>query len=1326
MDDINLTSDSNYVSSGDSSETAGLAGQLRDLLYSDERYRIAAENSSEIIIDYNLLQDSVYFATSRVKQLYGIPQNIEGGRDYLVRNGIVQPESEYDFLEMFQRIRDGVPRAQCTVKTRTAEGEFRWNQIVLSTLFDENNRSVRAIGVMKDITQQKEVELQYESELLYRDAMRRDALLVYEMDLTHRRAISGAELPLSQLGVPYTDDYDEVTRLIIGKMVHHEDQQMLLSVLDADSLLYEYSRGNSKIEVEYRRVTETGDPFWVCCTVYLTDDKQEETVRAFYYVHDINEAKKEELRLREKAERDLLTGLYNKVTTEQLVSLATASAPPEGTVCAFYIIDLDNFKGINDQLGHAFGDAVLSETARKLQALCSSGDIAGRIGGDEFALFVKNLSSREAAAACAENICALFHNVYSGAVQNLKVSGTVGVSIFPDDASSFGDLYHKADLALYAAKNKGKDTYCVYTPDLHEAGDGSRVATVIDRGAGKSFSDNVIEYVFRILYESQDLRRAVSGILELITKHFNFSRGYIYEAMGTSSLYQCTFEWCAPGIASLKGELPRLEGNLAELCTSMFQEDRMCVMETPADIPLLFRVTPALRNVCSRLQYALHSEGQLSGFIGFDQCGDTALNPAKLSVLEGVAQTLDLFFSERKANEKRQHAQAMLQAITDGMHTCTYVVDPATYVLNFVNESTLEKIPNAKAGTFCYAGIRGRSKPCDDCPLGQMLNKGLREYQTEMYLDPYHLWAKIDVSLIQLADGKEYALFAGHDFTEQRGENDPQVVNADAFTRDATLYNALSRSTDDYLYMCDMSRNLFYFPQEMVDEFWLPAQIVEDAIPLWRSRLHVNDRESFTRDIANMMEGKTNCHYQEYRALNKDGQWVWLRCRGYLHRNKSGVPTLFAGVITNLEKKSIIDSLTGLPNKYQFERRLRETLTQRVGGWLMLLGLDNFKNVNNLYGWEFGDHILHDAARKLQALLPEYLQFYRLDGDKFGVYCVNGSGPSVESIYNAVYNAFQPQQECDGRRYYCTVSGGYTMFEEDTVSFTTLFRQAEFALDYSKSEGKNRLNRYSEPLMGNKDRILTLIERLRESVDHGCAGFELFYQPQVDAASQKLHGAEALLRWSCRDYGSVSPVEFIPLLEQTGLIHAVGRWVIEQAAATSRNWCRTHPNFTISVNISFLQLQDNGFLPYLEQLIRAGKLEPSHIHLELTESCIATTSASLLELFYNLRRIGFCIEMDDFGTGYSSLSVLKTAPADIVKIDRAFVMNIADSDFDATFIQFIVSLCHSVGIRVCLEGVETWEEYRLVEPMKLDYIQGYLFGKPQSRASFEQNFLKNK
>lgn len=537
------------------------------------------------------------------------------------------------------------------------------------------------------------------------------------------------------------------------------------------------------------------------------------------------------------------------------------------------------------------------------------------------------------------------------------------------------------------------------------------------------------------------------------------------------------------------------------------------------------------------------------------------------------------------------------------------------------------------------------------------------------------------------------------------------------------LYDALKESTDDYIFVGNMQTGVFCYSPSMVEEFGLPGEVVENAAAFWGKLIHPHDEKGFLESNQEIADGRTESHCIEYRAKNVRGEWIWLRCRGRMIRNRKEEPALFAGFITNLGKRDKTDHVTGLSDRFSFEGSIKKYLLEdqtvkRIG--VMILGMDSFKNINELYDQSFGDGILKITAGRISALLPDNAQIYRLDGDEFGIIILNGEDREYRRIYESIHGQFQRQQEYNGRKYYCTVSGGYASYPEDADNYLDLVKRAGYSLEDSKQKGKNRVTGFLPEMLGKKERALELSELLRESIERGFSGFSLRYQPQVEAGTGRLFGAEALARWRCSKYGEISPVEFIPLLEQSGMILPLGKWVLTRAAETCRKWCEINPDFHMSVNLSYRQLQEEDLAKEVCAILEGLDLPPQNITMELTETFWVKADEGVRKILDELRGAGIRLAMDDFGVGYSSLFSLKSIPVDVVKIDRDFVKGISTDLFNATFIRSITELCHDVGKNVCLEGVEITEEYEVVKAMELDWIQGYYFGHPEKKKDFEK------
>lgn len=546
-----------------------------------------------------------------------------------------------------------------------------------------------------------------------------------------------------------------------------------------------------------------------------------------------------------------------------------------------------------------------------------------------------------------------------------------------------------------------------------------------------------------------------------------------------------------------------------------------------------------------------------------------------------------------------------------------------------------------------------------------------------------------------------------------------------------TLFDILKQTCDQYLFACDPQSKQYMISPGMQAEFALPHAEAKDMDKYWSILIHPDDLESYQTDIDRIYSGQSEEHDLEYRVKNRRGDYVWVRCHGKSIRDQEGKAIFFAGVISKLAQKSKVDALTGLLNKYSFEQAVKGCLEEYrstgTTGALMIFGLDNFKIVNETYNRFFGDAVLQKIAQRLENALPAELTLYKLDGDEFGIVYMGATEADIETLFHAIQRTAMAPQEINQKMYFCTLSAGTVFFPQGGKDYLVLHKHAEAALDIAKKQGKNKNYLFSKAVYNRWVRSIAMRDDLQKSVEHGCEGFELFFQPQVLASSRSLCGAEALLRWRNPKGKMVAPMEFIRLLEETKLIIPVGKWLFEKAIVIGKKWQDMVPDFHISINVSYEQLKDNTFKDFVPQCLKRHQMKPELITLELTESCIVADWDFVNKTFDFFRAQGLKIAMDDFGTGYSSLSYLKNLSTDIVKIDREFVRKILVNDFDKKVVKYTVQLCQSVGMKVCIEGVETKEEYRLLTgECQADMIQGYLFGHPESEEAFVQKFILDK
>lgn len=544
-------------------------------------------------------------------------------------------------------------------------------------------------------------------------------------------------------------------------------------------------------------------------------------------------------------------------------------------------------------------------------------------------------------------------------------------------------------------------------------------------------------------------------------------------------------------------------------------------------------------------------------------------------------------------------------------------------------------------------------------------------------------------------------------------------------------FNTLPRSSDAYFFIYDLKAGIIVLSENWVADFEMPGRVINDMGAVWMPRLHPDDRAKLSKAWQEAMEqGLTDEIDIELRARDRSDRYVWLRRRSVLLRDAHGKPYFSAGIMVRLEQINRADTVTGLLNRTQFERAVKEALNEfrrtGVAGAILLLGLDNFKIVNETYNRSFGNRVLRSAADQITNILPEGVMLYKLDGDEFGVVLRGASAETAGEIFKAIQIYMSRQQFIDGKMYFCTVSGGTVIYPQGGREYLALHKRAEAALDLAKRDGKNRNVVFTREQYNRWMRVLAMRDTIKTSVENSCEGFSLFYQPQVSASSQRLIGAEALLRWKNPQGAMVSPMEFVPVLEETKMILPLGKWIIEEALKTCKKWREYVPDFHISINVSYAQIKDVTFFPFVFEMIDALGLPPDAVTLELTESMIVSDWTFLHQRFNEFREKGVRIAMDDFGTGYSSLAYLKKLPCDIVKLDREFVRHILENDFDRQLVEYTVTLCHRMGIEVCIEGVEETEVYNIVtKECRADYIQGYLFGRPASETDFVRQYMES-
>ena len=416
------------------------------------------------------------------------------------------------------------------------------------------------------------------------------------------------------------------------------------------------------------------------------------------------------------------------------------------------------------------------------------------------------------------------------------------------------------------------------------------------------------------------------------------------------------------------------------------------------------------------------------------------------------------------------------------------------------------------------------------------------------------------------------------------------------------------------------------------------------------------------------------------------------------------------------------DSLTGLPNRVLLEDRLSQAIahSMREGHVfaVAVFDLDRFKVVNDSFGHRIGDELLKQAAQRIQAIARSIDTVVRLGGDEFVLIIdrLTAAHDATAVAQRAIASLRQPLQIGDVDLH-VSASVGIAMFPHDGATVESLLAHADAAMYCVKHRGRNNLQFYAPGMDAQTQERGRLESDLHEALAR--QQFELHYQPKVDAQSGLVRGAEALLRWRHPERGMVSPAEFIPLAEECGLIETIGEWVIREACRQARAWQLEGLAHTrVAVNLSAFQFRRGTLLTVIQRALQEFGLDPGYLEVEITESALMSDPEESVSILEQLSRMGVLVAVDDFGTGYSSMSYLRRFPIDKLKIDRTFIKDLSSRADDASIVRAIVSLAHSLQLKVVAEGVETPEQLEFLQRLGCDQYQGYHFSPAVPAAEF--------
>ena len=543
------------------------------------------------------------------------------------------------------------------------------------------------------------------------------------------------------------------------------------------------------------------------------------------------------------------------------------------------------------------------------------------------------------------------------------------------------------------------------------------------------------------------------------------------------------------------------------------------------------------------------------------------------------------------------------------------------------------------------------------------------------------------------------------------------------------LLEIIAECMDDYLYVLDLQNNKMEISQSALDRFMISETYMRNAKQEIMSAVYEEDRAMFEKHMQAVMDGKEKVHDIHYRWLDKNGLPVWVNCRGVVTDDEDGKPGYPAGCLNETGNQRRADNVTGLLGGMEFCDYLRSQKKPVTTGFLMHIGIDDFAAVNGTHVSNYGDYVLKSVADCMKECLSGNQRLFHLIADQYVIVDLDST-----SMDDAIQLKKKIGEKIDefiiSEQYEVVFSASAGVIDASTVAegYEECRKKFEFSLKKAKRMGKNNIYFYRQEDYEKFQRNGRIISALRSSIANGCEGFEVYYQPIVDCVSGRVIGAEALMRYTMvTEEGKewLSPVEFIPLLEKTGLIIPAGRFVLNEAAKMCREIQQYIPEFSVNVNISCYQIEHGKIADKILTAVRDNGLTPDRICIEMTESGFMDMTPAFCKFRKVLEENGIQFVIDDFGTGYSNLHCISDMNPGYVKMDKDFTAKAMSCERDYELFKKIIEMVHSIGIRICVEGIEEEDWHLKMKELQADYLQGYFFGKPCEKKKFMEEFVCN-
>lgn len=554
-----------------------------------------------------------------------------------------------------------------------------------------------------------------------------------------------------------------------------------------------------------------------------------------------------------------------------------------------------------------------------------------------------------------------------------------------------------------------------------------------------------------------------------------------------------------------------------------------------------------------------------------------------------------------------------------------------------------------------------------------------------------------------------------------------EMLKQDIFLTLRTLLRTFSECMTDYLFVYDLTKDIFYISNIASQRFALPSSTFTNVAETLKTFVYEEDQPALLKELKEMTEGVRDAHNLSYRWLSRSRQPVWINCRGRVIRGRNDKPLFVVGCINEIGTRQLADNVSGLLGESAFEDIYDQKCRQGFKGYLLRVGVDDFREINEQYGDRCGDFILRSTALCMQKVISPSQQLFRLPGDEFIIVEYDrAQSKRAQELYSKIRASIDGLIQEMNYDVIFTISAGVVGAEAlDGCNYNEAMKRAQFSLGRAKNLGRNQCYIFQHTDYEKALRKTMILQEMKRSIKNNFVGFDVYYQPIINAKTGELYAAEALMRYTRESGECISPVEFIPILEKSALIVPVGKWLIEKSVVLCQEFRKYHKDFKVSINLSAVQFQKSGIHRDLQDAMDRKGLEYSSCILEMTESQLMDNNQMIRRLWNHMGKKGFVIAVDDFGTGYSNFSNISAMNPNLIKLDRSFTLRALRSEFDYTLMKSIITLSHELGLEVCVEGIETKEEMAYICKLQPDFLQGYYYGEPGPSEAFLEQY-KNK